>query len=142
MSPFFSISTRFLNIVLLGTYLFAAVFGIGVHAHQTLSHHHDGIDEHAHDFALHVHKDLGDSNTTPALVEDDHDVPTLQFSGVNNSRSNQKDLAQTSRIVSPATEVFRVHRNDCLVARIIPDASPPLLSCLHSILIGRAPPVA
>ncbi len=143
MNQFFSISSLPLNIVFLAAYLFAAVFGIGVHAHETLSHHHHEIDEHAHHFVLHAHNDLSGSNATPVIVAEDndheHDVPTLQLSGVHNSSLNQKFSTQTTTIVRLAIETLRVNRNDYIVA-ILLAASPPLQSHSKSHHIGRAPP--
>lgn len=146
MNQFFSISSLPLNIILAACYLLAAVFGIGIHAHETLSHHHDGVDEHAHHVVLHSHNDLGNGNATPAILAEDnaheHDVPTLQLSGVKNSRSNEQCLTHTLSIVNLATETFRLHNNDCIVATFLPDASPPLQSYLNSNQKGRAPPAA
>lgn len=144
MNQFFSISSVPLKIAFLACYLFAAVFGIGVHAHETLSHHHEGIDEHAHHFVLHAHNDLSVANATPTIVAvenaHEHDVPTVQLSGVHNSRSNEKLFTQTISFVNLATETFRINRDNCIVASILPDGSPPLQSHLKSNHIGRAPP--
>jgi hypothetical protein len=146
MNPFFSISSTHLKIILLACYLFSAVFGIGVHAHEILSHHHDEIDEHVHHFVLHAHDDLRSANASSAIVAGDnphdHDVPTLQISGVNNLRPGQEYSTATPVIVNLGAEMVDKHRDDYIIATILPNASPPLQSHLRSNRIGRAPPAA
>ncbi len=146
MMQLFVIPTIPVRTLLLVCYLFAAVFGIGVHAHEQLSHHHEGIDEHAHDFVVHAHNDLNGLNETPAIVAKDvdheHNVATVQLSGVQNSSSTQKLLSQPISIISLATDTFSLSCNDLIIVAIQPDDSPPLQTFLTSNLLGRSPPVA
>ena len=146
MNQFFSISSVPLKIAFLVCYLFAAVFGIGVHAHETLSHLHDAAGEHEHHFVVHVHNDVGASSSmpVPAVDGDDHNhrVATVQFSSVQNPTSNKNLLPCSANAACSTIEQCRVLRADYSIAIVRADTSPPLLSYEKSTHIGRGPPTA
>ena len=141
-----SISSSLHRTFLLGSYLFAAVFGGGMHVHESLSHHHDGDEQHAHHFVLHAHNGLSLAVETPRTVSDDgnehkHQVPTVSLWATTHSNISSSSI-HSSNLPAPCLLVEFSGVEDALsfLNVISPQGSPPLIHTILSCASGLSPP--